>query len=303
MIVTDTKTYRASGKLMFFGEYMVLKGAPCLAIPLKYGQTLQVEQSEDEGVQWESFELERPWFTASLDKNLNMLRTSDVEKSDVLVNLLDVIRNQKPELFKTGLRFQAQSDFNLQWGFGSSSTLVSLLSQWSGVDPYLILEKSFGGSGYDIACATANNPIVYKVDNRETTEVKLPSAVTEKMLFVYSGNKQNSRNEIKRFAQRETAPQDVKRIGEIVDEALKAETIENFEHTLIESEKLLSEILGMSTLKETHFSDYPNVIKSLGAWGGDFFMATFRDEKDARDYFLAKGYDTMFNYSELIYRQ
>ncbi|WP_343789865.1 GYDIA family GHMP kinase [Wandonia haliotis] len=302
MIVTETKTYRASGKLMLFGEYMVLKGAPCLAIPLHYGQTLQVEEISEPGVEWKSFELNDVWFTTRLDTAFNSIETSDQEKSEVLVNLLNVIRKEKPELFETGLRFKAQSDFNLQWGLGSSSTLVSLLAQWSGVNPYRILEETFGGSGYDIACATAVQPILYEVAGRKTQEVELPESVTSNFLFVYSGNKQNSRNEIKRFNKRETAPEDVKQIQEIITQSLRAETISDFEKSLSESENLLSEILGMQTLKQERFSDYPFEIKSLGAWGGDFFLATFREEEQARAYFLEKGYDTMFTYRELIFR-
>jgi mevalonate kinase len=301
MISTDTKTYRASGKLMFFGEYMVLKGAPCLAIPLRYGQTLQVEEMNLPGIEWESYELDRPWFTAVLDKNLQMVRTSDVEKSDVLIKLLTVIKEQSPELFEKGLRFQAQSDFNLQWGFGSSSTLVSLLAQWSGVDAYHILEHSFGGSGYDIACATAEQPIIYKVENRWTENVEIAPEITSRLLFIYSGNKQNSRNEIKRFAQRETSADDVQQIDTMIQQALAAKTIGEFETQLNASEVLLSEILGLQPLKVAHFSDYPYSIKSLGAWGGDFFMATFRDEQEAKTYFKQKGYDTILRYDEVVY--
>ena len=301
MIETATKIYRASGKLMFFGEYMVLKGAPCLAIPLRYGQTLQVEEMNLPGVEWESYELDRPWFSAVLDKNLQMIRTSDVEKADVLMNLLTIIKEQAPELFEKGLRFKAQSDFNLQWGFGSSSTLVSLLAQWSGVDAYHILEHSFGGSGYDIACATAEQPITYKVEDRSTKNVEIAPEITSNLLFIYSGNKQNSRNEIRRFAQRETSAEDVKQIETFIQQSLSAKTIVEFEMQLNASEHLLSEILGMQPLKEMHFSDYPYTIKSLGAWGGDFFMATFRDEQEAKTYFKEKGYNTILRYDEVVY--
>jgi mevalonate kinase len=301
MTSIDVKTYRASGKLMFFGEYMVLKGAPCLAIPLRYGQTLQVDEMNLPGIEWESYEMDRPWFSAVLDKNLQMIRTSDVEKADVLMNLLSIIKDHSPELFEKGLRFKAQSDFNLQWGFGSSSTLVSLLAQWSGVDAYHILDLSFGGSGYDIACATAEQPITYKVEGRNTNNVEIAPEITSNLLFIYSGNKQNSRNEIKRFAQRETSVEDVQQIETMIQQSLAAKTIGEFETQLNASEELLSEILGLQPLKASHFSDYPYSIKSLGAWGGDFFMATFRDEQEARNYFKQKGYDTILRYDEVVY--
>jgi mevalonate kinase len=56
-----TTTYRAAGKLMLFGEYLVLKGAKSLAFPLKYGQTLEVSPSENM-IHWESWSPEGCWF-------------------------------------------------------------------------------------------------------------------------------------------------------------------------------------------------------------------------------------------------
>jgi mevalonate kinase len=46
--------YYASGKLLIFGEYLVLKGAKCLAIPLRYGQKLSVEKSNQDNILWEN---------------------------------------------------------------------------------------------------------------------------------------------------------------------------------------------------------------------------------------------------------
>ena len=57
-------------------------------------------------------------------------------------------------------------EFDLQWGLGSSSTLISLLAQWLKIDPYLLLSKTFKGSGYDIACANASSPILYELTER-----------------------------------------------------------------------------------------------------------------------------------------
>ena len=51
-------------------------------------------------------------------------------------------------------------------------------------------------------------------------------------------------------------------------------------------------------LKEALFSGYEGAIKSLGAWGGDFFLAT--GNAAAMDYFKSKGYTTVVGYSEMI---
>ena len=50
------------------------------------------------------------------------------------------------------------------------------------------------------------------------------------------------------------------------------------------------------TVKEKYFSDYNGSIKSLGAWGGDFILAT----RNNKNYFLEKGFNTVFSFSELI---
>ncbi len=42
--VTDSKTFKANGKLMLTGEYFVLHGAKALALPVNKGQQMQVEE-------------------------------------------------------------------------------------------------------------------------------------------------------------------------------------------------------------------------------------------------------------------
>ena len=34
--------FEAKGKLMLFGEYVVMRGVPSLAFPIKMGQTLEI---------------------------------------------------------------------------------------------------------------------------------------------------------------------------------------------------------------------------------------------------------------------
>ncbi|RQH17898.1 hypothetical protein D5R40_33120 [Okeania hirsuta] len=41
----------------------------------------------------------------------------------------------------------------------------SCISKWQAVDPYQLLWDSFGGSAYDIACAIADGPILYRLAN------------------------------------------------------------------------------------------------------------------------------------------
>ena len=50
---------------MLFGEYLVLKGADCLAFPLKFGQELTI--SDSDVLTWESYAKHGMWFHVSMD--------------------------------------------------------------------------------------------------------------------------------------------------------------------------------------------------------------------------------------------
>ena len=292
--------YYASGKLLIFGEYLVLKGAKCLAIPLRYGQQLSVEKSNQENILWESRVNGEIWFSVTFSEKLSILKMEDVLTSQLLSHLLRFIHSRKPYLFSNGLIFRVDANFPLEWGLGSSATLISLLAQWSEMNPFELLENSLSGSGYDVACATEDKPIVYQMKNRETIQVELAAEIVDKILFVYSGKKQNTSSEVLRFQDLEINFEAIETMNKIVEKAVSATHVEELEILMVESEELLSEILHLSTLQKSEFSDYPYKVKSLGAWGGDFFMATFREEKEARDYFLQKGYVTQFNFKEFI---
>lgn len=290
----------ASGKLLLFGEYLVLKGADCLAFPLKYGQTMTIDSIETEEFIWNSTVENKPWFFARFSKELQIIETSDDHKAEIIQKLLKFIQTENKALFKAGLKFETQTDFPSEWGFGTSSTLISLLSQWSGVNPYQLLEMTFGGSGYDIACATARTPILYNIKENKTKQIRIASEITDKLLFIYSGRKQNSAREIKQFDLLKITENQIEQMNKIVLKAAGTNQIEEFENLIEESEHLLSRILNVPELKTGAFKHYPFAMKSLGAWGGDFFMATFRDEIKARNYFNELGYIAQFTYQQLI---
>jgi mevalonate kinase len=292
--------FYASGKLLLFGEYLVLRGSGCLVIPLNYGQKMQVEFSETDFFEWTSSYNDNTWFSCIFSKTLEIINTSDLPKAQMLTGLMEIIKETNPYLFEKGLNFYTEMNFQPEWGFGSSSTFVSLLAQWSKTDPYLLLKKSFGGSGYDVACATAKTPLIYDMQSRQTAPVYLFPKVTSKILFVYSGKKKDSNEAVKQFSAETVSDNDIEKMKRIIIAAANATQVDVLEEVMEESEKLLSHILKLKPVKEIFFPDYPYAIKSLGAWGGDFFMATFRKEIEARKYFEERGYSTLFNYNELI---
>ena len=46
------------------------------------------------------------------------------------------------------------------------------------------------------------------------------------------------------------------------------------------------------------FPDYKGSIKSLGAWGGDFILAT--GDKEDRNYFINKGLRSIIEFKDMI---
>ena len=78
-----------------------------------------------------------------------------------LTVLLRAMNHLCPAFNKTGLELATNLDFPQEWGLGSSSTLINNLGQWLQINPYELLEKSFGGSGYDIAAAQSRSPLFY----------------------------------------------------------------------------------------------------------------------------------------------
>ena len=86
------------------------------------------------------------------------------------------------------------------------------------------------------------------------------------------------------------------RISSITKEIIHSKTIEEFEYLIDEHEAITGQYIKSQTVKSKYFSDYEGSVKSLGAWGGDFVLATRKN----KNYFLDKGFDTILSYSELI---
>jgi hypothetical protein len=73
-----------------------------------------------------------------------------------------------------------------------------------------------------------------------------------------------------------------------------------FQTLMVAHESLISKLIGIPPVQQTTFSDYEGVVKSLGAWGGDFVLAC--GPKTSKAYFSDKGYATCIPYSELVFR-
>ena len=306
--------YYSHGKFLLTGEYLVLKGALALALPLKLGQSMTVETFHETSLQWDAQKPNGPWFSVTLDpKNLDIIDCDDQPKAEKLVQILKAVQQLNPAAFKDGLHFETRLDFDPNWGLGSSSTLIANLAQWAKVNPYELLKLTFGGSGYDIACATAEGPIYYQIKTEapepvegpiptvESTDFNPPFA--EHLFFVYQGQKQSSSKEIKAFLEKANPvdlQKDIEAVSEISRAVPKCQNLEEFGLLMQCHERIIARCIGQESVQK-RFPDFEGTLKSLGAWGGDFILAaTEWPENQVRDFFKKKGLDVVFGYKEMV---
>ncbi len=151
------REFYSNGKLLITGEYAVLDGAKAWAIPTKYGQSLIVIETESKEIEWTSLDDKgRVWFEAKYDlESMTEISSSNSEISKTLHKTLIETQKLNPHFLADGLGYTIESKltFPKDWGLGSSSTLINNIAQWANINPYQLLENTFGGSGYDIACA------------------------------------------------------------------------------------------------------------------------------------------------------
>ena len=302
--------FHANGKLMLTGEYLVLQGAKALALPLKLGQSLEVKTIDiQEGmIHWDSYTPRGFWFAAIFSKfGFTVHASDDMEKADNLCKIFQEIKSLNPNILqdKNDYFFTTRLEFDSQWGLGSSSTLISLLSQWANVNPYKLLNRTMGGSGYDIACATASKPITYQLINSEPVveEINFKPVFSEKLYFVYQGHKQSSGKEVKSFKERAKVydfTTEISEISKISESLVRVTSFDEFCSLLTRHEAIMSRVLEQPPLK-AQYPDFQGVIKSLGAWGGDFFLAaTEFSEKEVKDYFDKKGLGVVIKYEDIV---
>lgn len=302
--------YRANGKFLLSGEYLVLQGARALALPLNLGQSLEVTTIDDENgmIHWDAYTPKGFWFASIFSKHdFTVHASDDMEKADNLSRIFKAIKSLNPNILqdKKDYFFTTRLEFDSEWGLGSSSTLISLLAQWAEVDPYELLKMTMGGSGYDIACATASQPIIYHLENGSPVVEKADfhPAFADKLYFVYQGHKQNSGKEVKSFkerAQKYDYSSECSEISEISEKLINTTSFNDFCALLTRHEEIMSRCLGQQPLK-SQYPDFQGVIKSLGAWGGDFFLAaTELSETEIKEYFNKKGLNTIIKYKNII---
>jgi len=304
--------FHSNGKLLLTSEFLVIDGAQALALPCQYGQSLSVETLKEPEILWESYTDEgKRWFEAIFSVQGDQIKHvpyasefQDEETAQRLVEIFQVLKEMKPDLFtKNGYAFKSRLEFPQIWGLGSSSTLLNNLATWAGVDAYELSDRTFGGSAYDIACAQESSPLIYQRISSTLPKVDLVDFDPEfkdELFFVHLNQKQNTREVVQHYkALNESVKEQwIAQAEQLTNQFLNCKTLTEFEGLMVKHEHLLSEVLAMKPIKQLLFPDFTGAVKSLGAWGGDFALATGGEKE--KDHFKEKGYNTILSYSEMV---
>lgn len=299
--------YYSNGKLLLTGEYVVLDGAKALAVPTKFGQTLEIAEDNGAAFHWTSYDSDQSvWFQDIITFEEIVSKTKSETQNTIKNKLIDILHQaykQNPDFINNanGYSVKTHLSFPRIWGLGTSSTLINNIAQWLQIDAFQLLQNSFGGSGYDVACAQTDTPLVYHLENNipffETVDFN--PTFKENIHFVYLNKKQSSSIAIANYiAKQHKVDKIVTEISAITEEALKITEGRDFALLMEKHQAIMSNVLETETVKEKLFPDFKGVVKSLGAWGGDFVMVL--SKHDPKDYFIQKGYTTILSYQEMV---
>ncbi len=297
--------FYSNGKLLLTGEYLVLDGALALAVPTKFGQDMIVEPGGGREIQWKSVDHDGSvWFSGRIGL-AEIENPSPPEHSirATLINILHEAYKLNPALVAgEGYKITTHLSFPRYWGLGTSSTLINNIASWQNIDPFKLLHNSFGGSGYDIACAHHCSALLYQLKDHEpvVTEVKFDPPFADKLYFVYLNRKQSSKAAIAAYHNnsRQGLHESIREANRITQTILATDNPGVFARALEHHESLLSAILEMKTVGEAFFQDFDGVTKSLGGWGGDFILAMA--QQDPTEYFKSKGFPTVIRFRDMV---
>lgn len=301
------KDFYSNGKLLLSGEYAVLDGATAFALPIKFGQTLEFKEPISNNIfKWKAFDNNKLWFFVDFDiDNFNIIKTNIKPVAERLQKIFITAIKLNANFRKTIQKnVSSNINFNRNWGFGTSSTLISNIANWANVNPFLLFSELYKGSGYDIAAAQISKPFLYSVSNIKSPiikEINFAPNFTNNLHFVYLGKKQNSDKSIANYNKTAQINDSVINKISLISESMAiCNNLSEFQELMVQHEEIISSILNIKPVKNTLFPDFDGSIKSLGAWGGDFIMAASnKDSKYVENYFSNKKLNTIFTYSQL----
>lgn len=269
---------------------------------------MKIKNARGSDLIWEALDPKgEVWFDAQISLyDFSAIKTSDEEIAKKLKKILRSAVRDNSEFLSTwsGFKVETQLEFPLDWGLGSSSTLISNVAQWAEINPFHLYFSVFNGSGYDVACAEADQPIQYQLgeDQLHFHEIDFDPSFSKKLFFVHQGKKQDSESAVKIHGRKFRSEKEaIEKISAISEAIVNVTSFSKFVALLEEHEAIISNIIGIPTLKKAQFPNFKGCVKSLGAWGGDFFLAASDEGTEyVQSYFKSKGLETIIKYDDMI---
>lgn len=292
------------GKLMLTSEYVAVDGALVLAIPTKLGQELFYTDNDDQKslIFWEAYHQNRLWLKATIDyKNWKILETNDSKASEFILKTLKNVQNLSEIKLKSDASYHIKTNlqFPSDFGLGSSSTLMNNLAEWASIDAFILNEISLGGSGYDVAVAKEKSAVLYsRFPERVYETIDFQPSFKDELIFIHLNQKQDTREGIFHYRSKPTSTELINDYSKLTKKIVNSQNLEEFSELMTIHEQKLSDFLETPTVKEKYFQDCPSFVKSLGAWGGDFVLAS--KFGDYQDYFKQRGFSKIFSWKYLI---
>lgn len=308
------QSWYGHGKLLITGEYFVLDGAKALAVPTRFGQSLRVRtlHSSESILYWVALNSKnKPWLNLVFDTtDFSFTQISSAPESTAaaqrLASILKAAQKLNPGFLsgKKDLAVETHLEFPNEWGLGSSSTLIHCISRWAEVDGHELLKKTLGGSGYDVAIAGKDSPILYQLiqDHPQITVINWRPQFSDSIYFAYTGQKQLSSEGIQHYSLfNGDKLKAIDALNRITDLMLETNSLNIFEELIGEHENIIGSALKQMKIGDTIFADYWGAVKSLGAWGGDYVMLTNEKSEIAlREYLSEKNISIVFGWKDLI---
>lgn len=280
------KSYYAHGKILLAGEYGVMYGLEALAFPVHLGQWMKVWETPSAGnshLIWQAKDNKNQvWFECKIDTDiLHVIDTTDESLSKTLIKLLRYASEQLPDFFlHKNIRVETELEFSTTTGLGSSSTLVSLFADWTGLNPLDVQYAVFGGSGYDVMVSKLGKPLVFWKENDTANWAPfiLNPEFTKDWYVLFTGEKMNSRLSLDAVREKLEMimgnPLFSMQLGQILNGLKDPKSTMLLEAGLEMWQGLMAALLGLPRPYDKYELKpiQGGLCKWLGAWGGDMIL-------------------------------
>ena len=303
-----SQSFYKRGKLLLSGEYFILDGVQGIALPTRLGQHLRVttsKESKNPFLHWSSYDCQGiRWFQGKYELGrFDLVETPPGQEALCLQRLLRQSRRKNDLFLPPGrdVKVETRLEFSRQWGLGSSSTLISLIAQWAKVCPLELAFHTTIGSGYDIACAQSDGPIIYR--RPRWKRISFTPSFSDSLFVVPLEQKCSSVQSVERY--KRLAPfssQILEKADRLTSEVLASTDLAEFQKVLTFCESFVARHLRMTPVKKRLFPGFDGAIKSLGSWGGDcVLVASFLPRKIVAEYFAKRGYRHCIPWQEMVF--